>query len=92
MNGGGEGRCQRGFASSLRNREPAGAGVEAGGDGWSTGWRWLRRPALGDESTVPAQDGGDVEPGAVAEIVARLRAESKVIICGSSGWTIASAE
>jgi site-specific DNA recombinase len=34
----------------------------------------------------------DVEPGVVAEIVARLRAESNVIICGRSDWTVVAAE
>jgi len=38
------------------------------------------------------RSGADVEPSAVAEIVARLRAESKVVICGRSGWTIAATE
>lgn len=34
----------------------------------------------------------DVEPGVVAEVVARLRDESKVVICGRSDWTIAATE
>jgi hypothetical protein len=33
----------------------------------------------------------DVELNPVAEVIARLRAESKVIIYGKSGWTIAAA-
>ena len=35
--------------------------------------------------------GGDVEPSTVDEIVARLRAESTVIVCGRVGWTLAAA-
>jgi hypothetical protein len=38
--------------------QPDGERAEAGRDGWSTGWRWLGGPAAGDESPVPAQDGG----------------------------------
>jgi len=38
------------------------------------------------------RSGGDVEPSTAAEIVARLRAESKVIVCGRADWTLASAE
>ena len=33
-----------------------------------------------------------VNPVNIAEVVAHLRAESKVIICGTSGWTIIVAE
>jgi hypothetical protein len=36
--------------------------------------------------------GADVEPRAVAQVVARLRAESKVIIYGRPGRTIGVAE
>jgi hypothetical protein len=32
----------------------------------------------------------DVEPSAVVEVVARLRARSKVVVRGRSDWTIAS--
>jgi hypothetical protein len=35
---------------------------------------------------------GVVEPGLVAEVVVRLQDESKVIICGTSDWTIAATE
>ena len=36
--------------------------------------------------------GDDVEPSTVEEVVARLRAESKVIVCGRADWTLAPAE
>ena len=36
--------------------------------------------------------GGDVEPSTVEEYVARLRAHSKVIVCGRADWTLAPAE
>ena len=35
-----------------------GEGAEAGGDCWPTAWGGLGGPAAGDESPVPAQDGG----------------------------------
>jgi hypothetical protein len=38
----------------------------------------------------PASD--DVEPDTVEEVVAWLRPESKVIVCGVADWTLASAE
>ena len=38
------------------------------------------------------RSGGDVEPSTVEEVVARLRAESKVIVCGRADWTLAPAE
>jgi hypothetical protein len=34
----------------------------------------------------------DVERSLIAEVVARLRAESKVVLCGKSDWTIAATE
>ena len=37
------------------------------------------------------RSGGDVDPSTAAEIVARLRAESTVIVCGGVDWTLASA-
>ena len=36
--------------------------------------------------------GGDVEPSTVREIVAWLRVESKVIVCGRGDWTLAPAQ
>ena len=39
------------------------------------------------------QRAGDaVEPSAVEEIIARMRAESMVIVCGEGTWTLASSE
>jgi hypothetical protein len=38
------------------------------------------------------RSGEDVEPSTVQEVVARLRAESKVIVCGRANWTLAPAE
>ena len=36
--------------------------------------------------------GGDVEPSTAEEVVARLRSESTVIVCGRANWTLAPAE
>jgi DNA invertase Pin-like site-specific DNA recombinase len=35
--------------------------------------------------------GGDVEPSTAEEVVARLRAESKMIVCGRADWALAPA-
>ncbi len=36
--------------------------------------------------------GADVEPSTVEEVVARLRAEAKMIVCSGADWTLAPAE
>ena len=38
------------------------------------------------------RSGGAVEPSTAEEVVARLRAQSTVIVCGRANWTLAPAE
>ncbi len=48
---------------------------------------WLARHVASDRH----RSGGDVEPSTVEEVVAGLRAQSKVIVCGRADWTLAPA-
>jgi DNA invertase Pin-like site-specific DNA recombinase len=78
-------RCRHGYNSS-QTRPPA-----------TSGNLYVREDVLLSglvRQLVPdrGRAGADVEPSAAAQVVARLRAESKVIIYGRPGWTIGVAE
>jgi site-specific DNA recombinase len=49
---------------------------------------WLAKYLASDRH----RPGGEVEPRSVEEVVARLRAQSKVIVCGGADWTLALAQ
>jgi hypothetical protein len=49
---------------------------------------WLAKYLASDRR----RSGDDVEPSSVEEVVARLRAQSTVIVCGGANWTLAPAE
>ena len=78
-------RCRHGHQSARRRPSDAARNI------------YVREDVLLDRLVKQLESdrhrpGGDVEPRTVEEVVAWLRSESKMIVCGRADWTLAPAE
>ena len=78
-------RCRHGHSSARARPSDAARNIYVREDVLLV---WLARHLASDRH----RPGGDVESRTVEEVVAWLRAYSKVIVCGRADWTLAPAE